>query len=93
MAITVSTIHISLGNKKAVINTVTGDGTLKTWETGLSHVDFYTAITSADSDIILDTWYLNYSDNGTTAKEGAVCFNTAAPDTGENWICFGIGSP
>ena len=34
----VKTHHLSFGNMAAVVNEVTGDGTTRTWETGLSNV-------------------------------------------------------
>jgi hypothetical protein len=92
MAITVTKQILSLGGgMAAVLNQVTGDGTLKTWDTGLRKVMFYTGTAEDDEHVLASGWYLNYSDNGSTAKDGAVCFNTTAPDSGEVWYCFGIG--
>lgn len=82
--------RISLGGMTAVINRVTGDNTIKTWDTGLRKVMFYTGTAEDDSNVLASGWYLNYSDNGTTAKDGAVYFGTA-PDDAEVWTCFGIG--
>ena len=92
MAITVVKQHINLGGgMAAVLNQVTGDGTLKTWDTGLRKVMFYIGVTADQAAIDADGWYLNYSDNGSTAKDGAVCWNTEAPESAEVWYCFGIG--
>jgi hypothetical protein len=94
MAITVNTYGpYRVGGLSFVINEVTGDGSLKTWDTGLGKVLWYGPLAEADSHITVDTWYLNYSDNGSTARPGAVCFNTAAPDSGEILRCLGIGLP
>jgi hypothetical protein len=91
MAFAVNTHRISLGNYAAVINEVTGDGSTQYWQTGLSRVMFYIGVTAADSDLVCDKWYLNYSDAGSTAANGTVFNNAAAPDDGEVWYCFGIG--
>ena len=92
MAFGVVKQHISLGGgMSAVLNQVTGDGSTQTWDTGLRKVMFYTATTADDAHCIADEWYLNYSDGGSTAKDGAVHFDEAAPDDGEVWYCFGIG--
>ena len=88
----VTTHHVSVGNLAGVINEVTGDGSTQTWETGLSRVMFYTAVTSAQTTISTDTWFLNYSDDGTTAANGHVYFGTA-PEDGEVFYCFGLGKP
>jgi hypothetical protein len=91
MAVTVVTHKFPLGNMMGVINEVTGDGSGQTWQTGLSNVKFYCGTTAADTDLTADTWFLNYSDAGSTTAMGSVMQNTAAPDNGEVWYCFGIG--
>lgn len=91
MALTCSVQQrISLGGMTAVINRVTGDGSIKTWDTGLREVLFYTGTAEDDQHVVASTWFLNYSDGGSTAKQGAV-YHAAAPDDGEVWTCFGIG--
>jgi hypothetical protein len=90
MAITVTTERHSMGDLACVVNKVTGDGTLKTWDTGLNYVLFYMGTTPDDEHCIVDEWYYNTNDK-TTVANGHVYFDEAAPDTGEVWTCFGIG--
>ena len=91
MAFGVVTQRFSLGGMAAVINKVTGDGSTQAWQTGLSKVLFYIANTADDTHCVTDKWFLNYSDAGSTAAPGYVHTDTAAPDDGEVWYCFGIG--
>jgi hypothetical protein len=81
-----------MGNMAAVYQEVTGDASTQTWDTGLSRVLFYIGATPADADCLPSGWYYNYSDNGSTAKAGAV-YHATAPDDGEVWYCFGFGRP
>ena len=92
MAVSVVTHHLSFGNVAGVVNEVTGDGSTRTWETGLSNVMFYICITGADAHCLQDEIYLNSSANGTT-KMASVHMDEAdhPPDTGEVWYCLGIG--
>jgi len=94
MALTVNTYGpYRVGGLSFVINEVTGDGSAQTWDTGLGKVLFYSVCAQADAHMTSDTWFLNYSDAGTTARAGAVYNVTAAPDTTEVLRCFGIGLP
>jgi hypothetical protein len=68
------------GTAHAVTGTVTWDGSATSFDTGLSHVD-YVNIHCTDAEVTNNTWYKNYSDNGSTAKEGAVGFASAPTDT------------
>lgn len=92
MAFGVVTHKFPLGNLVGVINEVTGDASTQYWQTGLSSVLFYVGCTAADGDLTADTWFLDYSDGGSTAAPGTVFNNTAAPDNAEVWYCFGIGT-
>lgn len=92
MAFGVVTHKFALGNLMGVINIVTGDDSAQYWQTGLSSVLFYTGTSATDTDCTADTWFLNYSDNGSTAVPGTVFNNTDAPTDGETWVCFGIGT-
>lgn len=92
MAFGVVTHKFPLGNYMGVINEVTGDGSTQYWQTGLSRVIFYVGSTADDDDLVVDKWYFNYSDAGSTAANGTVFNNAAAPDDGEVWYCFGIGT-
>lgn len=78
-----------LGTLHGVSGTVTWDGTATSFDTGLSHVD-WVMMHSTSADIALNAWYKNYSDNGSTAKEGAVGF-AAAPTDGHIYEYFALG--
>jgi hypothetical protein len=92
MAFGVTTVKHNCGDLACVVNTVTGDGSTQTWDTGLSYVLFYVATATDDSTCLTDEWYYNYSDGGTTAAPGHVHYDEAsAPADGATWTCFGIG--
>jgi hypothetical protein len=76
---TFAVVRRHYGTFGIVTGTVTWDGTATSFDTGLSHVDFVT-MHSTSGDIALNAWYKNYSDNGSTAKEGAVGFASAPTD-------------
>jgi hypothetical protein len=93
MAITVNTELFKVGKFMGCIQEVTGDGSIRTWDTGLGKVLFYIGVGNAgEAHGIVTGWYYNYSDGGTTARAGGV-YAPWAIDNGVTCTFLGIGMP
>jgi len=92
MAFSVTRTRVPLGNRIGVICEITGDGSTRAFETGLSRVDFAVLATGNGSatNWTTDGVYYNYSDGGTTQANGYIYLGFAPAD-GEKIWAFAIG--